>query len=732
MEHALTTLDWNLLLAVLAIPLGAFVVQIFFGRRLPRGGDWLPTAGMFVVMCITVRMLFVALGAVGHGPFFHESVHEGGPVFEWLYQSAEKAPGLNLVAGLLYDGLGAAMLAAVGVVSFFVHLFSMGYMKGDRRRHIFFANISLFTFAMLGLVLSDNLLFLFIFWEVMGFMSYLLIGHFSHDPDSPRIKQAAAACKKAFLTTRVGDTCLLFGMAMFYLHFQTFQFSEMWRLAAEEVARNGGEYPAWMTVAGLFVFGGTMGKSAQFPLHIWLPDAMEGPTPVSAMIHAATMVAAGVFLLGRTFPLLSPEVLQVITVVGSVTALFAATIGCTVNDIKGVLAYSTISQLGFMVAAIGTAGAAVGTVGIGLVAGLFHMITHAFFKGCLFLSAGSVIHGCHHEQDMRKMGGLRKKMPLTFAAMLICTLAIAGTPLFSGFYSKDKILASAWEVVMGHGGWIGPFALVCLALAAMLTTFYMFRLIFMTFFGKPRDQHIYDHAHESPAPMVISLLALASLGLFGGKMWVLDGDVLGKQTWFESLVWHVDHETGEAEQFLYPGIDLTQMNVVSAAEARARDPVHTAHIGHDAHTRALIVSLGVLLLGVLGAALLYLWRKIDPARVTAKLGRVYTIVANKYYIDEMVNASVGRGTTALSRILTWIDENIVDGLVLLIGRIHKALGFACAWVDKHIVDGLVNLVASLTQVCGSVVRLFQTGRIQQYVSFAAAGGTLLAAFHILS
>jgi NADH-quinone oxidoreductase subunit L len=732
MEHALTTLDWNLLLAVLAIPLGAFVVQIFFGRRLPRGGDWLPTAGMFVVMCITVRMLFVALGAVGHGPFFHESVHEGGPVFEWLYQSAEKAPGLNLVAGLLYDGLGAAMLAAVGVVSFFVHLFSMGYMKGDRRRHIFFANISLFTFAMLGLVLSDNLLFLFIFWEVMGFMSYLLIGHFSHDPDSPRIKQAAAACKKAFLTTRVGDTCLLFGMAMFYLHFQTFQFSEMWRLAAEEVARNGGEYPAWMTVAGLFVFGGTMGKSAQFPLHIWLPDAMEGPTPVSAMIHAATMVAAGVFLLGRTFPLLSPEVLQVITVVGSVTALFAATIGCTVNDIKGVLAYSTISQLGFMVAAIGTAGAAVGTVGIGLVAGLFHMITHAFFKGCLFLSAGSVIHGCHHEQDMRKMGGLRKKMPLTFAAMLICTLAIAGTPLFSGFYSKDKILASAWEVVMGHGGWIGPFALVCLALAAMLTTFYMFRLIFMTFFGKPRDQHIYDHAHESPAPMVISLLALASLGLFGGKMWVLDGDVLGKQTWFESLVWHVDHETGEAEQFLYPGIDLTQMNVVSAAEARARDPVHTAHIGHDAHTRALIVSLGVLLLGVLGAALLYLWRKIDPAWVTAKLGRVYTIVANKYYIDEMVNASVGRGTTALSRILTWIDENIVDGLVLLIGRIHKALGFACAWVDKHIVDGLVNLVASLTQVCGSVVRLFQTGRIQQYVSFAAAGGTLLAAFHILS
>jgi len=732
MDHPLTSLDWNLLLAVPAIPLAAYVLQIFLGKRLPGKGDWLPTAGMFVVMCITVRMLFVALGAAGHGPFFHESVREGGPVFGWFYQAAEKDPSLNLVAGILYDGLGAAMLAVVGVVSFFVHLFSIGYMKGDRRYHIFFANISLFTFAMLGLVLSDNLLFLFIFWELMGLMSYLLIGHFSHDPDSPRINQAAAACKKAFLTTRVGDTCLLFGMAMFYYHFQTFQFSEMWRLAAEEVAGNGGDYPTWMTVAGLFVFGGTMGKSAQFPLHIWLPDAMEGPTPVSAMIHAATMVAAGVFLLGRTFPLLSPEVLQVVTVVGSVTALFAATIGCTVNDIKGVLAYSTISQLGFMVAAIGTAGGAVGTVGIGLVAGLFHMVTHAFFKACLFLSAGSVIHGCHHEQDMRKMGGLRKKMPLTFTAMLICTLAIAGTPLFSGFYSKDKIIASAWEVVLGHGGWIGPFALVCLALAAMLTTFYMFRLIFMTFFGKPKDQHIHDHAHESPAPMVVSLLALASLGLFGGKMWAMDGDVLGEHTWFESLVWHVDHETGETEQFLYPGLDLTKMNIASAAEARINDPEHTAHIGHEAHTRALIVSLGVLLLGLLGAVMFYLVRKIDPARVTAKLGPVYTTIANKYYIDEMVDGSVIRGTMVLSRTQTWIDENIVDGLVILIGRTNKAFGFVCAWIDKNIVDGFVNLVAGVTQVCSSVVRMLQTGRIQQYVSFAVAGGILLAAFHILS
>ncbi len=733
MEHPLTAFDWKLLLAVPAIPLAAFVVQIFIGKHLPRKGDWLPTAGMFVVMCITVRMLLVALDQAHHGGgFFHQSADEGGPVFAWFYQADNKPAALNMVAGILYDGVGAALLAVVGVVSFFVHLFSMGYMKGDRRYHIFFANISLFTFAMLGLVLSDNLLFLFIFWELMGLMSYLLIGHFSHDPTSHRIKQAAAACKKAFMTTRVGDTCLLFGMAIFYYHFQTFQFTEMWRLAAEEVARNGGDYPAWMTVAGLFVFGGTVGKSAQFPLHIWLPDAMEGPTPVSAMIHAATMVAAGVFLLGRTFPLLSPEVLQVVTVVGSTTALFAATIGCTVNDIKGVLAYSTISQLGFMVAAIGTAGAAVGTVGIGLVAGLFHMVTHAFFKACLFLSAGSVIHGCHHEQDMRKMGGLRKKMPITFAAMLICTLAIAGTPLFSGFYSKDKILASAWEVVLGHGGWTGMFALVTLALAAMLTTFYMFRLIFMTFFGQPKDQHIHDHAHESPLPMVISLVVLACLGLFGGSAWITNGDVLGKHTWFESLVWHVDHESGEAEQFLYPGLDLSTMNIASAAEARSHDAAHVAHIGHDAHTKALIVSLTVLVLGVLGAVLLYLLGKISPATITARLGRFYHLVANKYYIDEFVDATVIRGTMVLSRSQRWVDENIVDGFVLLVGRINKTAGFVAAWADKNIVDGLVNLVGSVTTVAGSLVRLLQTGRIQQYISFAVAGGILLAAFHLLT
>jgi NADH-quinone oxidoreductase subunit L len=473
--------DFRLLLVALFLPLVGYVIQIFLGRRLPRQGDWLLIGGMFVTMCITVFLFAKSLYAAYHGIEFrwHSGEHSN-LWFHWLYSSAQAAGSTeNVVVGLFYDPLGAAMLAVVGVVSFCVHLFSSGYMHGDKRYPIFFANLSLFTFAMLGLVLADNILFLFVFWEVMGLMSYLLISHFAHDQKSGFHGWATWASKKAFMTTRVGDVCLLVGILMFHHHFHTFRFTELWEAARQAVAANGGAFPGWMTVAGLFVFGGTVGKSAQFPLHIWLPDAMAGPTPVSAMIHAATMVAAGVFLLGRMFPLFSPELLTIVTVVGAFTALFAASIGITAWDLKAVLAWSTISQLGFMVTAVG-----LGSV----TAGMFHMVTHAFFKACLFLSAGSVIHGCHHEQDMRLMGGLWRKMPITFACMLACTLAIAGIPLFSGFYSKDMILAAGFEQLYTpeRFGGTALFATVALATAACMTAFYMFRMIFLTFFGEYR------------------------------------------------------------------------------------------------------------------------------------------------------------------------------------------------------------------------------------------------------
>jgi len=729
--------DYKWLLAVPLIPLCGYIIQIFFGRFLPRRGDWLLTSGMAVTMVITVWMAFKAIAATqGHEVFFHESLAETGFGFQWLYDTEKGATDpLNVTAGILYDGLGAAMLAVVGIVSFFVHLFSMGYMKGDRRYHIFFANISLFTVAMLGLVLSDNILFLFVFWEIMGLMSYLLIGHFSHDPKSHRIKQAAAACKKAFLTTRVGDTCLLVGIMIFYYHFQTFSFTGLWEAAQTAVASNGGEYPAWMTAAGLLVFGGTVGKSAQFPLHIWLPDAMEGPTPVSAMIHAATMVAAGVFLLGRCYPLMSPTVLTVVTCFGAFTALFAATIGMTVFDIKGVLAYSTISQLGFMVAGIGTGG-------FGLVAGLFHMVTHAFFKSCLFLSAGSVIHGCHHEQDMRKMGGLRKKMPLTFIAMLICTLAIAGVPLFAGFYSKDKIIQSAY-MSMTHGGGLngaGLFAFGGLLLAAMMTAFYMFRLIFMTFFGEPKDQHVHDHAHESPKTMTISLLVLAFLGMFGGKMWLLDFDLMGSHgTWFEGLTSEIDHHPESVSRAagsvsdifslerMYPGIAITEMNTYVGDSAE-----HFQRNLHAGHFWAMTSSLTVAGLGILLAMFIYLFRKVDPGKITASLGELYTTVVNKYYVDEFINATVIKLQMVLAYTLKWIDGNIVDGIVNGTGKLNRSFGFMWAWFDKTVVDGIVNGVGGVTTMTGSLVRLFQTGRIQQYASLAFGGLLLLFAWLFLA
>jgi NADH-quinone oxidoreductase subunit L len=790
--------DFKLLLAVPLIPLVGYVLQIFLRRKLP-GGDKLLTLGMFVVMCLTVYLGAKGLYAAHHGQAFLNQSAEHGYSFGWLYTAGTVPESQNIVLGILYDPLGAAMLAVVGIVSFCVHLFSMGYMHGDRRYPIFFANISLFTFAMLGLVLADNLLVLFIFWELMGAMSYLLIGHFAHDPSQPFFHRWATwACKKAFLTTRVGDVLLFIGIFILWDKYHTLRFTELWAAARETVAANGGDFPAWLTWAGLCVFGGTVGKSAQFPLHIWLPDAMAGPTPVSAMIHAATMVAAGVFLLGRMYPLLSPTVLSVVTVVGATTALFAATIGTTCYDLKAVLAYSTISQLGFMVAAVGLGG---------VVAGMFHMTTHAFFKACLFLSAGSVIHGCHHVQDMRLMGGLRKKMPITFACMLVCTLAIAGVPLFSGFYSKDKIIQAGFLRVLDpdhFDGW-AVYALIALCTAAALTAFYMFRLIFLTFFGEYRghakehrfsamlavegvegpdpkehaaheehgeghaghDDHGHGHEahghaehghsdhghahaapaqkavahvvhaerheehghhaehghhepHESPLVMTMALMILGFLGIFGGHFWLTAPQTAWSgHPWFEDLVTPASMYGPEIAEWLEP-------------ELTGHALEHHADLHDQAHLLAVIASSCVAGLGIFLACLLYVWRKDIPGRFVGMLGQVYTAVRKKYYIDELVDATVLRLTWKLTYLQKWLDENVVDGLVKLVGRSNKLLGGLSAWFDKTFIDGAVNAVALASQVFGAAFRLIQTGRIQQYAAFAVGGAVLTAAWLILA
>ena len=778
--------DFHLLFAALMLPLVGYVIQIFTGRKLPRQGDWLLTGGMFVSMSITVLMFAKSLYAAYHGvEFRHHSGDESGLWFNWLFSGADVATGTHTVrAAIFYDPLGAAMLMVVGVVSFCVHLFSIGYMHGDRRYHIFFANISLFTFAMLGLVLSDNILFLFIFWELMGLMSYLLIGHFSHDPSNRYFhKWATKACKKAFLTTRVGDTCLLIGMTIFFWKFETFRFTDLWRLSLEEITRfqalHPGHYPLWMTVGGLFIFGGTVGKSAQFPLHIWLPDAMAGPTPVSAMIHAATMVAAGVFLLGRCFPMFTPDVLAVVTSVGALTAIVAASIGTTAYDLKAVLAWSTISQLGFMVAAVGLGG---------VVAGMFHMVTHAFFKGCLFLSAGSVIHGCHHEQDMRNMGGVRKYMPVTFVCMLAATIAISGIPFFSGFYSKDMIILRAWENVLG-GHFTGPtfFAAVALPIAACLTAFYMFRMIYMTFWGEYRPgtvaspfTHHADHGehghgeahahhdaaathghghqaavahghaahadhghalpHESPKTVLIALCVLATFGVLGGHFWL--ADPAGSLRFWE-----------EAHTWFQQSVSLTSLYGSEVGERLPSAVEVDHHAAHLAHVVALSVSLTVAIGGILIAWFIYGrgWERSQrlAGAITRTLGPAYHAVARKYFVDEVCgtaividveraddaryepDVSVIGGWMRLSAALTWIDKHVVDGVVNLVGRTGRALGFGSAAFDRIVVDGAVNGVGLLTQTFGSVARLLQSGRIQQYATFAVFGGLLLAAWLIL-
>jgi len=762
--------DFRLLLLALFLPLAGYVIQIFVGRHLPRRGDWLLIGGMFVTMCITVLMFAKSLYAAYHGVEFRwHSGDDANLWFHWLYSSAQAAGGTeNMVAGIFYDPLGAAMLAAVGVVSFCIHLFSSGYMQGDKRYHIFFANLSLFTFAMLGLVLADNILFLFVFWEVMGLMSYLLIGHFAHDQGSGFHGWATWASKKAFMTTRVGDVCLLVGILMFHHHFHTFRFTELWEAARQAVAANAGVFPSWMTVAGLFVFGGTVGKSSQFPLHIWLPDAMAGPTPVSAMIHAATMVAAGVFLLGRMYPLMSPEALTVVTVVGAFTALMAASIGITAWDLKAVLAWSTISQLGFMVAAIG-----LGSV----TAGLFHMVTHAFFKACLFLSAGSVIHGCHHEQDMRLMGGLWRKMPITFACMLTCTLAIAGIPLFSGFYSKDMILMAGYERLLEpeHSGGTALFATLALSAAACMTAFYMFRMIFLTFFGefrggeqggmykaelvahgrggyivyhddlgKPQHSgdlrlHAHGHGahghddhghgghaqahvpHESPLNITLALAVLAFFGLFGGHFWLLQGDPLlhHSKPWFVQAVSESKLYGAEVGEWLAP--EPIGEAAVQAAE----------QLEHSAHSSALYTSLFVATSGIALAFLLYFLRRTWAPRIASALGLLYRTVRDRYYMDELVRVTVIRPSFALASFSAAFDRVVVDGLVNLAGRTGRGLGFFSAWFDRTFVDGAVNGVGAVTQVFSSAVRLLQSGRVQQYAAFAVAGGLLAAVWLIL-
>ena len=554
--------------------------------------------------------------------------------------------GLQIDFGLKLDALSMMMLLIVTGVGGAIHIYSYGYMHDDRSRSRFFAFMSLFTFSMLGIVLANNFMMMFIAWELVGVSSYLLIGFWFEKPS------AGDAAKKAFITNRLGDFGFLAGILMVWGLLGSLNFGDLQSGIAAKTLTLG----ASATMAGLLIFCGAAGKSAQFPLHVWLPDAMEGPTPVSALIHAATMVAAGVYMLCRIFFLLNADALHVIACIGGFTALLAALIAVQQNDIKRIIAFSTLSQLGYMVMAVGLAGPT---------QAMFHLTTHAFFKALLFLSAGSVIIGMHHEQDIWQMGNLRKKMPITFWTFLLGALALSGVWPLSGFFSKDSILAQAWE--QGHDHPLLGYSLFVIGVfVAGLTTFYTFRLFFVVFLGQEKSAAA-AHAHESRAVMTLPLIVLAVFSVIGGLL----------------------------------GIEgLYRYNFPSEAEKSAG---FAAALFEPFTSSPLAASLGLLAfaIGLVAAWSLYAKAATDP--LPAKLGGLATAMKNKFYFDEFYEATFIRWHDAIAAVMDWIDRWLVEGLC-------------------------IGLVRGGTDLSGRMLRLVQTGNLQTYAFLFVFGVAVLLYF----
>jgi NADH-quinone oxidoreductase subunit L len=599
---------------ILFLPLFSVAVITLFTLK-HRNVSALISIGAIVIGFISTVTFIVANGWV-----------TGEPAINWL-----SIGGLNIDFGLKLDRLSEMMMFVVTGVGGAIHIYSYGYMDEDRSKARFFAFLSLFTFSMLGIVLANNFIEMFIFWELVGVSSYLLIGFWFEKPS------AADAAKKAFFTNRLGDFGFLLGILVVWAALGSLNFTQL----QSTLGANPMALGTIATVAGLLVFCGAMGKSAQFPLHVWLPDAMEGPTPVSALIHAATMVAAGVYMLCRILFLLNTDALHVIAYIGGFTSLLAALIAVQQNDIKRIIAYSTLSQLGYMVMAVGLNGPT---------PAMFHLTTHAFFKALLFLSAGSVIIGMHHEQDIWQMGNLRKKMPITFWTFLIGALALSGVPPFSGFYSKDSILAQALEqknyLLFGVAVFV-----------AALTAFYTFRLFFVVFFGQEKSKAA-SHAHESPLVMTLPLVALAVFAAIGGFIGIWNS--YGSQ-------FIAGHETlSVAQQIIEPLKNIGPMLCGLAAAAA----------------------------GIFVAFSLYKNVVSDP--LPAKLGGLATAMKNKFYFDELYEATFIRAHDFIATVMDVIDRWFVEGFC-------------------------IGLVRGGTDFTGRALRLVQTGNLQTYAFLFVLG-----------
>jgi NADH-quinone oxidoreductase subunit L len=623
---------------VLLLPLLSAAVIALFLRKQGALASWISTGIAAAIAAISIILLV-------HGERFESSV-------EWL-----KFGDFSVRLGIKFDDLAALMLFIVGFVGFLIHLFSLGYMHDDAARARFFGGLSIFMFSMIGIVLADNLFMIFIFWELVGFSSWLLINHY-HEKQS-----AADASKKAFIVNRVGDFGFLLGIIWCYYCLNTVNLTEL------KEAVDGGVLPCSKWIP-LLLFCGAMGKSAQLPLQVWLPDAMEGPTPVSALIHAATMVAAGIYMLCRIQFLMVDEALTVIMWIGTVTAVYAALCAVVQRDIKKVLAYSTLSQLGYMVAAFGLGsqdlpimnlipGAAGGegklvisAMTAGAAAAMFHLTTHAFFKALMFLGSGSVIHGCHHEQDIFQMGGLRKKMPLTFITFTIGVFAITGMPFFAGFFSKDAILFLAMEK--------NTAVFAILAFTAILTSFYMFRLWKITFWGEARSESA-AHAHESGLTMTVPLVVLAGLSIIGA--------------------------TGPLG--IYPKLAGSVAAMIPEAEG-------------SAHTTILLVSLFVMVVGAGSALLFYKSAATDT-------------------LEEKSSAIFGG--------LTWVKESFDRLYDYYVAKVQQRFAMLLNFLEQIFLAGLlIRGFAGFVGLVGFGARALYTGSVHTYVYWFLAGAAVLWAF----
>ena len=643
-----------LVLALLVLPLAGFALTAAVGRRLGHRAWVISVSAVVLTWIIGMLVVFTQLTG-GYGP---DGIHF--TLYTWI-----PAGTFQLDANFAVDNLTAALLIVVTTIGMLVHAYSIGYMEHDPGKWRFFAYLNFFMFSMLLLVLAANFLLLFVAWELVGLSSYLLIGFWYQR------RSAALAAKKAFLVNRVGDVGFSIGLWAIWTTTGSLNFSDVFTRLPHMLA--GGQIQEWqITGIALLLFAGAVGKSAQFPLHVWLPDAMEGPTPVSALIHAATMVNAGVYMVARANPIFShaPAAMVIVAAIGIFTALLAATIALTQTDIKRVLAYSTLSQLGYMFASLGVGAYA---------AAIFHLMTHGFFKGLLFLDSGSVIHGVHDEQDMNRMGGLWKKMPITHATMLIASIAISGIPPLAGFFSKDEILGASFR---------NGFYVVWLigVVVAALTAFYMFRLMGKTFYGPSHvDPHV--HPHESPptmwVPLVLLAIPAALLGLAIG--WPPDTGLV--HTWLDPVFAQADQTLGlHHEAFTLFGIDGA----------------------------LILVSVALASAGLIAAARLFglrlPGRDVEPrpafvAAVTQRLHPLYVGSFNKWWFDDLYHR-----------------------LFYVIGG---GVARASWWFDAHVIDGIVNGVGSLTVSSGRELRQIQTGRVQNYALGIAVGLLVMAAGFLL-